>query len=1464
MKQFTKIISLSFIFASLSWGSWFSSMTSPMEKALAVILRYIPLGTSNYRSPTIAQSEFNPAQASGKVVNNVNLFNGQPYYQVPLAQLNTPNGLSWNLTMSYYGGIQPIIRSTNDVAPVGIVGLGWNLETPYVAVSHNGTVSTTDDMLYCNLGPYGSGQIMQNGQGVYYLSTNPQISIIPSIKKGKFTSWTFVMPDGNKMFFGENDNSKRFQLYQGNVITAFPKTASSTRKFAYRFDLSRVSDFSEKNNILFEYSKTQEAVSSTASYDRESVLSSIYWKNKGVTVDSIALLYTQKTSVEYDGYVENESRENQRLYATKDLDKVQVFAMNNKVKEIKFHYVISPLKMGIYKNLLMSMDVSIVNGETRSRSFSYDPLTNLLSSVGTSNGSVEHFQSAFLNIQKESTMSPRNPEKMTDADGAEIEIDENAVDEKKYRNNVSCTEEFCYAYLIDGREEKKNNFYLQAYQNSGNYFTNVGSYSVKQRNNPLFSKGSDFFIIADKGGRYIDFYEWDGSSFVKKNSDIGDFFVDSTLLTGKIENIFVAENYVLIEENDDDDEYRIYAVVKDASTGIWKLLSKNKSDCGFANTSDYGEDIRSSKSEACLEWDNEITVGVTKNFFIVGDNDDDVLNVFAFDGGSFRELSFDRNLFPDLGIQLNSGKSDVYSTNFQKSLDDIVISNNTVILTFNRKGDEYTVILAFDGNKFHELANEKWDDGEHDRGTVFYPFENYILEVSYAKSNVFVWRKSQEGDIVKFKRYNTGIFSFNAGDGNSVFVSGTKDAFYLEERYSGGRTVIKDGRYHHYLIEVPKNPQSSMLDYTSQLDNDAFELYFSNSDPVVVFQKGVNANGQLCALGETCYPKIYSRLRQYSYGNFFSSNAYREVGLDWFAYLSDGRNNQLSIPNRLMMRSVVDKTSKRVLLDLAQFAGENYDVPSNYPVVYKYWKETGLESLGKTGEYAVFDYGLGANTLYTVEFNSNTLSAEFLAPSVTYYTSDNKVITSESHYFRLDTDLQPLMGFNKNLKGVEMRVSYKDALGANVKNEEYQYSVDEGIGLDWPNGLVVNRLNSTYSYVYDQFGSFSSALKYNRMLDGKSGAFCGTVDKAGGKTVFNQFILSTHRYGDGSGIEYEFSLPVVSSRTVFLEDADAPLNAFDGACTDELLYADSIAEIKKFEYSNVEPGLKTASYRWQPSTRLGKGFNPYDGYVLTDTLVSYNEFVQPTEMKRLTKAGLKSDCYVYEGHRSLQTATFKGASCSDVASTTAEHGNLNGWEMAQTTLDSSIVYDGLYSFKVVDGYGPTRNISLKEVKRYKYDYVISAFAYSTKDRPMLIAEFRKADKSILKIIASYAPVGESFKAKKWQRYELTIPYDTLVASGMFENVDDDDHLRIWLGFGEPKNDAAKIVYVDDFVAYPSSAVFNLQSYDRLGLKISSLNKRYLKYEYVYDMNHEYRTMRDEKGRLMKDLAKHELNENVGE
>jgi hypothetical protein len=444
-----------------------------------------------------------------------------------------------------------------------------------------------------------------------------------------------------------------------------------------------------------------------------------------------------------------------------------------------------------------------------------------------------------------------------------------------------------------------------------------------------------------------------------------------------------------------------------------------------------------------------------------------------------------------------------------------------------------------------------------------------------------------------------------------------------------------------------------------------------------VFKKGVNADEQLCARGETCYPKIYSRLRQYSYGGFFSSNAYRGVGLDWFAYLTDGRNHLLSDPNRLMMRSVVDKTSKRVLLDLAQFTGENYDVPSNYPVVYKYWKETGLESLGKSGQYAVFNYGLDANTLYTVEFNSNTLSAEFLGPTVTYYTGDNKIITSESHFFRLDTDLQPLKGFNKNLKGVEMRMSYKDAKGTIMKDEEYQYSVDEGAGLGWPKGLVVNRLNSTYSYVYDQFGSFSSALKYNRMLDGKSGTFCGTVDKAGGKTVFNQYILSSNRYGDGSGLEYEFSLPVVSSKTVLLEDTDAPLSAFDGSCVDELLYADSIAEIEKFEYSNTVPGLKTASYIWQPSTRVGNGFNPYEDFVLTDSMVSMNEFIQPTEIMKLTTVGMKSDCYVYEGFRSLRTAAFKGASCSDVASTTAEHGNLNGWEMAQTTLDSSIVYDGL-------------------------------------------------------------------------------------------------------------------------------------------------------------------------------------------
>ena len=234
----------SFALADGSSGSW-----------IQIVKRIISRGLANYRSTTIAHSEFDPSQAPGEVVANVNIFNGQPYYSIPLVSVNAKGVLSWSLSLNYYGGILPILQSSNEVAPSGVYGVGWNMSTPYVAVSHQGTTTTTDDFFYCDLGPYGGGQILQNDAGDYYVSTNPYIKVVPTVEFKQFRSWKFIMPDGSILYFGENDNSRRSQLRLGNVIAAYPANIAQTSSFVYRYDLSRVTDFNGTTSLRFGYSK---------------------------------------------------------------------------------------------------------------------------------------------------------------------------------------------------------------------------------------------------------------------------------------------------------------------------------------------------------------------------------------------------------------------------------------------------------------------------------------------------------------------------------------------------------------------------------------------------------------------------------------------------------------------------------------------------------------------------------------------------------------------------------------------------------------------------------------------------------------------------------------------------------------------------------------------------------------------------------------------------------------------------------------------------------------------------------------------------------------------------------------------------------------------------------------------------------------------------------------------------------
>lgn len=1449
---------------------------------LTVVKNLVSAGLNSHRSTTIAQSEFQPSDAPGMVVSNVNVFNGQPSYQIPLLGLNARGNIGWSLSLSYSGGVQPILNQPNSRSPSGWVGLGWSMSLPYVAVDHRGTVSSTDDFLYCGLGPYGGGQIVQNSEGKYFLSTNPYVHIFPKINNNQFQSWLFVFPDGKKMYLGETENTKRYQRYKGNKIGVHPSSVATSGKFVYRWDISRFTDFNEKNTIAFIFNPLMENIDGDYGYIRESYPQKIYWTDaSGKEVDAITFNYGSLLSTEYKGYSANESKDQQRLYETKYLNGISYSIEGKIYRNILLTYTLSSANAVESKRYLTKVTDQIVGGENRIWNLGYDPNYQMLNKVENPIHSVEKFEYKFLNLSLFSdAVSPSTADVIRDSAGSAVIVD--AGNEEKWNNGATCTEQFCYNQAKDITDDDNAVLYLQIYENGGNYFKEVNRLQYTHAKKKALYPSSDYFVVANLEGRFLEFREWNGSSFDNKNSEIGDFFADSTLLAGKIESVVAKENFVLIVEKEGD-KRRVYPVVKNTVTGKWSVLDKTKAACGFPNTGDYGESVRDMNSKVCLEWDDEISIDATGDLFMVGSKSKDVLNVFRFINGTFQDLSASTDLFPNLGVQYTKNNV-LYTVNFQKNLEGIFMNGSVVVLELNKSGTDYTVALFFDGEKFYELGNYNWDDGENGRGTSqFYIEDNYIVEVSKARSKVYLWRKAIVNGKIAFVRNNTEIFKF---DGNSdiVYVSTHSDAFYLERRYSTNRQRIKsDGtRYDHLLIEVPSDPDLAVKDWTSTLNGHVFNLHFSSSDPIMLLSTGSNEDGELCGENDLCFEAYYSANRTFLSSSFLANPQYESRFYIGNNALWASNQTVISTPNRIMVRSVIDKTSHNILLKNVQYSGDNYTAPKNYPVVKRYWREAGSGASDELkNQYTEFDFAPSGSI---VEFNAHTLMAQFMSPSI--YTKDftsHTIQKNTSYNFVVDRVGDPLVGYQKNLQGT-MRVQRQyDATNTLRSLSSNLFSIDSGLGQNWPTGMVQNLLDSTKSIAYDIEGPNGNRIVNGGetlLLDTISGQPRATVQKIGSNYLVSQTILGSQTFlADG---QYTVTFRVPLQQVQYYPIDFNPATRIKLSNPSALIFNDSMVSSQKMTYSVNEPNQIEAMYLWQArdysvsNNALKTGnvgnFRADTGFVLKSRITERNNYGQVKETEVPVIGGLRRNCTIYEGSRSLPVAQFVGAACSDASAATAENGALlsvlsleqnNNWEMAGTVIDSIQVFDGLYSYKVIDSYGPTRNIVLKEVQKYKYDYVISVWAYATSVKPMLIAEFRRADKSIYKVVGKYEPV-ETFKTNKWQRWELVLNYDELEESGLFTDSNSvGNFLRVWMGLGEPQGDESRVLYVDNMIAYPSSATFALSSYRKDGQVLSSTNLNNETIRKIYDKNHIQRTGRDPKGRIFQDKANHYLSENQG-
>lgn len=219
-----------------------------------------------------------------------------------------------------------------------------------------------------------------------------------------------------------------------------------------------------------------------------------------------------------------------------------------------------------------------------------------------------------------------------------------------------------------------------------------------------------------------------------------------------------------------------------------------------------------------------------------------------------------------------------------------------------------------------------------------------------------------------------------------------------------------------------------------------------------------------------------------------------------------------------------------------------------------------------------------------------------------------------------------------------------------------------------------------------------------------------------------------------------------------------------------------------------------------------------------------------------------------------------GAPLSDVAVMTAEEGAIAGmtleamgWESGGGTYSAEASHTGKMSVKVVDIYGPTRNIIPTSLSARKVGFEVTAWIMGTSATivPLLILEVRDPGATPGSLAGS--PWGyagsptQAYAPGKWQLWKIHVPYSKLLTDGFF-NVTGRG-FRLWAGTGSPSNTPSKIVYVDDMVAHPDDAPYSVSVVDpKTGWTMATFGEQNVPTYYDRDARGSVIAMRDEFGR----------------
>ncbi len=1369
-------------------------------------------GSSALSTKTIAPSRFEPGQGPGKVVGNVNIFTGQPAYSIPLGALNARGAVSYPIVLNYGGPVRPIFESDNERAPAGWVGLGFSLTTPFVATNHKGTYNSADDVIFCNLGPFGGGQIIQNPTTKkFFLASNPYIQITALLGSGEFAGqfvrWTFQMPDGTKLVFGETANAQRHVFYNGTLIKASPFPNVASKKFIYRWDISHIADFNGANKILFDHAQYLENAGQGRSYVREGYVKNIKWLGPGNTeVERYEFVTQERPIGEYQPYRTGEAKDDQKLFETRYLHEIKCYREGNHTHSYSFTFDrarVADLQQVKGKALLTEIQLyyNSTSGnlvKDNGWKFSYEGLSNffLLKSVTTPDLRTDSFSYKSMDFAATDGDQDWSASRMRRSDHkTAVPLPANKTNTAKWKGEAKCDERFCYLIMKDGdgvepdELSRTQKMYVEIRPNMGNYFDSTSSTAVKRFENGTTSTpiedldvipGGDFFLVVDYKYGSIDFWEWNGVEMVQKYP----FANDPRYATGNFRHrirIHSAGNYFLIHKTalrssgSITTPAEIIPVLRQ-SNGVWTSLNKNSSLCELENKSiAVGDAIRSSTGN-CLEFDtDDLIVSASQTFFTLVHKPKDVILFYALksDGDGFSNLT---NTLP---VVTGAAQKSGYPMNWEEHIEGVALGRDYLVLSTSNSARTLHSVhpLFFNGDRVMALPGRK---GHNSGPFIVHTSGDYFL--AHDKERLFAhWqRKINSTGTLVFEQTTPQIDMLRPESPwlAEVQVRTHPSGFVIEyyaHRDSIGTRPLEIWSGTNYAVNVFKRNWGSLgyANVTSQFlyeGKNVFNVNFSSSDNSITALAGADAGGGTCGAKETCNIKhVVIRYRPDHPTVFTNLNADLNVYALPYDNVVKRTHDFSSGAGRLVMRPYLDWSRKVVEYNLFQWTGQSLGTPTGPGVVDQFSTNAGLDNNQRN--VITYSFNYTKSPVWRREFNSNLQVPQFEACEVAQTNSDNTSRGFNRFLFHLDTKQSPMYGKKALLNGHE---KYHVSIGTGADTSMRVDIVSEPVtNSAWPASLYTMRLyKSTSKEVADNKSYRITTTSYHRYNE-NNGAPHFVVSALGNRflasnlgfgahqvsqTLFNgqhlpsqSIAFGTFTYPDTASLKTISTTSPLSTQTTYA--------ALSPIASSKTTWNSNYLQQKSEVWRDVDEALTTT----QMGTGMVPKFDITQGWIPAGEITQRNAYNQTLETKTPRTTAVGDDAYAsffYEGRASQPVAMVANARLDNCAVLLAENGNagLSGldypakWERPPTvTFEHGRSRTGRYSLKVVDSYGPTLNRHLKDVTRYKFGYQMSAWVFApTGTTPLMAVERRNsAGTHVNSFLGS--PVDGYIIHNRWQR-----------------------------------------------------------------------------------------------------------------